>query len=72
MRKTLFLMSAMLGCAVTPAQTAMGGGALKNGPLPSTMIYVCKPRDGGGTCTTVQHAHLGAPNSCDGPRAGVV
>ena len=71
MRKTSFAIAVLLVCAVTPAKAAMGGGVHRLGPPESvnpTMQYVCRPRDGGNTCTTVPYGHLGAACSCEGPR----
>jgi hypothetical protein len=75
MRKISFLMAVMLGCAMTPAQAAMGGGVHRHGSpemVSPTMQFVCKPRDGRGGCMTVPYARLGAPCTCDGPRKGIV
>jgi len=76
MRKISFLMVVMLGCAVTPAQALVGGGGMHRHGSPAsvnpTTQFVCKPRDGRGTCTTVPYARLGAPCTCDGPRKGIV
>ena len=56
-------------------QAAMGGGVHRHGSpemVSPTMQFVCKPRDGRGTCMTVPYARLGAPCTCDGPRKGIV
>jgi hypothetical protein len=77
MRKITIVTAVLLGCAVPPAQAAMGGGVHRFGPTDSsqaTQRFVCKiiPRDGGGFCTTVPYAHLGVACTCDGGRHGVV
>jgi hypothetical protein len=71
--RNFFIATALLLVTATPSSAAMRPFP-PHGPPDMRNQFVCKvnPRQGGGNCTTVPYAHLGAACTCDGPRNGVV
>ena len=71
MRKCSIAIAALLFVAAAPVEAAVAGsGVHRHGPPESvnpTMQYVCRPRDGGNTCSTVPYGHLGVACTCEGP-----